>query len=167
MDVDTINPFIESVAFVFKKMLDCDVSNGQPMVLVERKGTPDIVGIISLSGTVEGIVALSFPVPTALAVVSKMVGVKHKSVDSLIVDGVGELVNIIAGQTYGKFKGHKIGLSLPTVVRGNICKVMKLENAVFVEVPFKSIYGDFSLMIAFRSILLARKGSKNYGAHQL
>jgi chemotaxis protein CheX len=151
MKAENINPFIESVEETFENMLDCAVESQNPILDEEAQGAPDIIGVVGLSGTAQGIVALKLPVKTALAAVGKMVGMEFRGVDSSIIDGVGELVNIIAGNAKAKFRGQSISLSLPTVVRGSIYRISNLNNAVWLTVPFKSALGEFSLSVSFKA----------------
>ena len=127
MNVEHINPFIESVSELFESMLECSVSAGETEISKDKQDSPDIIGLIGLSGTAKGIIALKFPPETALKVISKMVGMKFRSIDPTVIDGVGELINIIAGNAKKKFQGHSISLSLPTVVRGSIYKLQEYE----------------------------------------
>ncbi|MDD4050912.1 MAG: chemotaxis protein CheX [candidate division Zixibacteria bacterium] len=157
MNVENINPFIESVADVFANMLDCEVETGDPEVNTEEHGTPDIIGVIGLSGTAQGIVALRLPIKTALRMVGRMVGTEFRTVDSSIIDGVGELVNIIAGGAKAKFEGHTISLSLPSVVRGSIYRLNNLGNTVWLTVPFTSPLGGFSLSVCLKPVVMAEK----------
>lgn len=157
MKADNINPFIESVAETFENMLECSVETAGPVLSEDSEGSPDIIGVIGLSGTAQGIVALKLPVKTALTVIGKMIGVEIRGIDSSIIDGVGELVNIIAGNAKAKFKGHAISLSLPTVVRGSIYKLTNLSNTVWLTVPFKSALGNFSLSVCFKQAVQAEK----------
>nr|MBN2278476.1 chemotaxis protein CheX [candidate division Zixibacteria bacterium] len=157
MKAENINPFITAVNELFENMLDCKLKMNKPGLVVQENGTPDIIGVIGMSGTAQGIVALRLPVRTALAMVGRMVGMEFRGVDSSIIDGVGELVNIIAGSAKGKFDGHAINLSLPTVVRGNICQLSNLQNAVFLDVPFESELGNFSLMVTFKPAVVPEK----------
>ncbi len=165
MKVENINPFMESVSEVFENMLESTVTAGEPTVDIEESNTPDIIGVIGLTGTAQGIVALKLPVRTALAVVGRMVGSEFKAVDSSIIDGVGELVNIIAGNAKAKFKGHSISLSLPTVVRGSIYKLNNLSNTVWSTVPFKSTFGDFAVSVCFKPAAESRKEAMHAGVN--
>lgn len=150
MKAEYINPFVESVSELFENMLDCPVEMGSVGVASLENKAPDIIGVIGLSGTAQAIVAIAFPVNTALKLVGRMVGEEFRSVDSSIIDGVGELVNIIAGGAMIKLEGHSLALSLPTVLRGSVLKLSNLENTVWLEVPFTSDLGDFSLAVSFR-----------------
>jgi chemotaxis protein CheX len=165
MKAENINPFIESVAETFENMLETTIETGAPVLNDDTKGTPDIIGVIGLSGTAQGIVALKLPVKTALNVVGKMVGMEFRGVDSSIIDGVGELVNIIAGNAKAKFEGHAISLSLPTVVRGSIYRLNNLGDTVWLTIPFKSELGEFALSVSFRPAVVPEKEVAHAGAH--
>jgi chemotaxis protein CheX len=162
MKAENINPFVESVAETFENMLDCPVVTKKPIMDKDENGSPDIIGLIGLSGTAQGIVALRLPVKTALAVISRMVGVEFRGVDSSIIDGVGELVNIIAGNAKAKFQGHAIALSLPTVVRGSIYRLTNLGDTVWLTIPFESSLGEFSLSVCFKA---GEQSSKKEAIH--
>jgi chemotaxis protein CheX len=157
MKAEYINPFIVSVTELFESMLECTVQMGTPGIATEDDGVPDIIAVIGLSGTAQGTVALKLPIKTALKVVGRMVGSKFKTVDSSIIDGIGELVNIIAGNAKGRFEGHKITVSLPTVVRGSIYTLNNLENAIYLSVPFESELGNFSLLVTFKPAVMVEK----------
>jgi len=163
MNVDNINPFIEAVADVFTNMLDCEVETGAPALNAEEQGTPDIIGVIGLSGTAQGVVALRLPIKTALKMVGRMVGTDFRTVDSSIIDGVGELVNIIAGGAKAKFVGHTISLSLPSVVRGSIYRLSNLGNTVWLTVPFSSKLGEFSLSVCLKPVVMTEKEAAHAG----
>lgn len=157
METENINPFIESVAEVFGNMLETDIKRDSTGIANDFQQDPDVIGIIGLSGTAQGIAALTFPVKTALAVVGRMVGMSYTTVDASVIDGVGELINIIAGNAKAKYAGHKIKISLPTVVRGRMCSISKTESTVDMTVPFDSALGHFSLTVAFRPTLIPEK----------
>jgi chemotaxis protein CheX len=164
MKAENINPFIESVSEVFENMLESEVKMGDPSANVEEPSTPDLIGVIGLSGTAQGIVALRLPVKTALNVIGKMVGTEFQSIDSSIIDGVGELVNIVAGNAKAKFRGQTISLSLPTVVRGSIYKLSNLSNTVWLTVPFNSELGSFSISVCFKLADVPKKEAMHASA---
>ena len=150
MDAITINPFIESINDLFERMLSCKVDLGKPSRANLANVASDITGIIGLSGTVMGVVALRFPEQTAVAVVSRMAGVPLKTVDPAIIDGIGELVNIAAGGAKGKLEGHSISVSLPTVTRGGIYRLRNMRDTVWMDVPFESELGAFSMIVTLK-----------------
>ncbi len=152
MKVEYINPFIESVCELFTTMLNSTAERGDVGVYWEPPNTSDIVAMIGLSGTARGTVAISFPDSTALAIVGRMLGEDVRIVDDKVRDGVAELVNIVAGSAKGKLQageGVPIELSLPTVVRGTDYQVDHPTRTAWLEVPFNSEFGPFSLRVTF------------------
>jgi len=155
MKVEYINPFIESVYELFTTMLNSTAERGDVGVYWEPPNTSDIVAMIGLSGSARGTVAISFPVSTALAIVGRMLSTDVRIVDDTVRDGVAELVNIVAGNAKGKLQdgeGLPIDLSLPTVVRGTDYQVDYPTRTAWLEVPFNSEFGTFSLRVTFEQV---------------
>ena len=152
MKVDYINPFIESVHNLFSTMLGCQVERGDIGVATGAAAAYEVTALIGLGGPARGTVALSFPGSTAMAMVGRLLGIESTEVDTTVTDGVGELVNIVAGSAKSKFsKGldKPIDLSLPNVIAGKDYTVEYPSQSVWLEVPFKSELGEFSLRVAF------------------
>jgi chemotaxis protein CheX len=156
MKVECINAFIGGVVEVFATMLEIEVTRGD--VGVTRSGSSnsqDIMALIGLSGTARGMVALSFPTATALALVRKLLGMEIAVVDNTVADGVAEIVDMVAGSAKTKLTsdgGPPIDLSLPTVVRGKSFEVEYPTKAIWIEVVFQSSLGDFSLCVTFEEV---------------
>ena len=107
---------------------------------------------MGFSGLASGILSISFPVETALAIAGRMLGVEIKVVDETVSDAAAEMVNIIGGGAKAKFtQGDRepIDLGLPTVVRGNSYIVNYPTSSVWIEVPFESEMGCFSIRVTF------------------
>jgi chemotaxis protein CheX len=134
-------------------MLGCAVERGDPGVSNGDQNPRDVTALIGLSGTIRGTVALAFPVNTALSMVSMLLGMDIKVVDDTVTDGLGELVNIVAGGAKAKFsemQGPPIDLSLPTIVRGTNYTVKYPSGVTWLEIPFKSDLGDFFLRVTLQ-----------------
>jgi chemotaxis protein CheX len=164
MKAEHINPFIESVIETFGRMLECRVTHGKPVATPNADNRDDLIAVIGLSGTAQGTVALKFPEETALSVVGKMVGMTFDEVDSSIIDGIGELVNIIAGNAKAKFEGHRITICLPTVVRGSIFR-LNAPAAARMTVPFSGDLGQFDLLISFRPVAIQIEEAVNESSY--
>jgi chemotaxis protein CheX len=159
VNVDYINPFIESVYGLFATMLTAKASRGN--VAVARDGGPphDVVALIGLSGPARGMVTLAFPAKTALNIVNRLLGTELHIMDDTVSDAIAEVVNIVAGGAKARFKiekGPPIELSLPTVVRGNSFCVDYPTKTTWLEVPFDSELGPFTMRVTFK--MDAKKG---------
>jgi len=152
MKVEYINPFIESTYDLFATMLSSQAVRGDVAVAKETGSPREIMSLIGLSGPARGMVALAFPMETALNMVNRLLGTQIKVVDDTVSDAIAEMVNIVAGGAKAKLSqpGEKpIDLSLPTVVRGNSYNVDYPSGSVWLEVPFNSNLGNFTLRVTF------------------
>ena len=100
----------------------------------------DISGVVSFTGeVVSGIVAISLDRKTAGALVAQMLGMTPEEVDNeSLKDGVGEMINIIAGQMKVHFSdtSHGFEISLPSIIQG---EDHKLELFHGKEVDYRAI----------------------------
>lgn len=150
MDVSYINPFIEAVDAVFSTMLDVKprreglkVSDGQPNGMM-------ITSLIGMTGQVSGVVALRFPPETALQLAGRMLGSEMTTMNGEVIDAIAELVNMVAGSAKAKFNHDPpLQLGLPTVVEGAGYKVRYPSRSVWLEVPFSSNAGSFTMEVTY------------------
>lgn len=152
MKVEYINPFIEGVMDMFTSMMGKEVRRGTVGLTAGTQNPREILAIIGLSGPAKGTVCLAFPTSTALSLVSQLLGQELRVVDATVVDGVAELVNIVAGGAKAKLSradNAPIDLGLPTVVRGNNYTVEHPSGTQWLEVPFESDLGNFTLRVTF------------------
>ena len=152
MQLEYINPFIESVYELFETMLACPVERGNPNLVKKNEVTNDLVALIGLSGPVRGTVVMLFPKDTALKMVSRFVGEDCQSIDENVRDAVAELVNIVAGGAKARLPGGDpvIELSLPNVIEGKGCSVHYPSYSVWLDIPFSSELGPFNLRLSFK-----------------
>jgi CheY-specific phosphatase CheX len=97
----------------------------------------DIISSLGLAGKLEGALVLLLTEEAARNIVFKMFEMSAEEAASEILDGVGELTNIIAGGLKTRLvsvSGHSFDLSLPTVVKGNCpMSVVRAEKSDSVE----------------------------------
>lgn len=152
MRVEYINPFIESIDEFFTTMLKATVKRAAISVTRDMEVSGSIRALIGLSGKVRGTVVLTMNDDTAAGILKCLLGSDVPLDDDSIKDGVAETVNIIAGGAKAKFHindGSAINLSLPTVIRGQQVRVDHPSNAIWLEVPFESSLGNFTLKVSF------------------
>ena len=155
MRVEYINPFVESVAEFFSTMLGSKVER---MNIV--RSNPNVEGnqiraLIGMSGAVCGSVMLVLEPNTGSNMIQRFLSMTTEPDEETLRDGVAEAVNIIAGNAKARLPQlpeHTISLSLPTVIRGTGVTIDSPTNAVWIEIPFKSDLGVFSLRVAFIAI---------------
>ena len=97
MNVKFINPFLEGTISVLKTMAFVEPRAGKPYLKMDSLAKGDISGIIGLTGSATGSLAVSFSEAAILKIVSNMLGENIKSMDGNIKDAVGEITNMISG----------------------------------------------------------------------
>jgi len=152
MKVEYINPFVAATQNVFKMMMNIDIVAGKPYLFDPITGSHsyDISGIIGLSGETTGAVVLSFTKLCALKVVSAFSGMEIKIFDQTVVDAIGELINIVAGNAKKDLKDFKLTISLPSVVTGHSHRLNWPTGIPVIMIPFTSPFGEFSIGVSLR-----------------
>lgn len=153
MNAQFINPFVEGVDSVFQMML-----NVKPARCKVRMGgggngqTNCLTSLVGISGQVQGVVVLRFPPPTAIEMAKRMLGTDLTEVSEEVIDAISEIVNMVAGSAKAKLNyDPPLDLGLPTVVQGNNYKVRYPTGSTWLEVPFESEAGNFTLEVTFES----------------
>ena len=106
-----------------------------------------IIASIGLSGSLSASLALAVNSQTACYLVSRMLHCQVERLNQDAIDGVAELVNILAGVAKTKFneKTYSLTLSLPTIITGSaavtVRQLMKSEGVSF-NVRLKEIAFD-------------------------
>jgi len=116
-----VKPFVNATLNTFKNFVGIEASVGHPhfsdrgVVEFER----DISAVIGLTGEIRGAVVVSMKKEVAIKITDNLVGASHSDLDDDVVDALGEIANIIAGNMKQEVPaGEKILISRPTVVKG-------------------------------------------------
>lgn len=155
MKAEHINAFIEATLETFQSM--CGVSftrNGKiKKVGGEIVHADDLMTICGLTGDVKGAVLLTTPLKTGMKIVSAFLMDEITEVNCDLMDGWGEIVNILAGGADAKIDEYKINLALPSVVLGKSARFYAKAGNPFVIIPmFIKDMGPFNLGISMEVI---------------
>ncbi len=115
-----IQPFISTTVDVFKSFVGIEIEADTPYFIDNKdKKTWSISGIIGLTGEAQGALVLSLEDNLALELTTILTGEESKSVDDNVLDAVGEIINIIAGNVKKDLEEiYRLVISLPTIVQG-------------------------------------------------
>ena len=115
-----IQPFIKVCKNVFLEFLGLELEAKLPYFMEKDEATEwDVSGIIGLTGEARGAVVISLKVDLAIRLTSILTGTEHKGLDADVVDAVGEIINIIAGNSKQELEeAFRLVISLPTIVKG-------------------------------------------------
>jgi len=147
-----IQPFVDVTTAMFKDMLNIDAIPERPH-FAQRNDSHDwdMSAVIGLSGQVKGSVVISMKADLAKRLTGDLIGTMPETMDDDVVDAIGELVNIIAGNAKkGLEESYRIIIGLPAIVKGKKHQIMwPTEKARIICIPFR-IYEveEFYLLVA-------------------
>jgi chemotaxis protein CheX len=155
INVDYINPFIEATINTFQTMVNVVPTRDKVFLKGEGEEVYGVSGIIGLGGEATGAVVLNFPEAVAIAAVSKFVGEEASTITSNVVDGVGELTNIIAGDAKNRLlqKGYKFEIGLPKMVTGRNYITAQNKSVPCIVISFTSDLGKFCIEVSLKKAL--------------
>ena len=152
MKAKYINPFLNASINLFRDYLGIQLKSGKPYLRTDPQSLEEVSAIIGLAGETTGAVVLSFSRETAIRIISRFANTKYTALTNSVLDGVGELINIIAGNAKQGLEDFRIVISLPGVITGNEYKIHWPENIPVVTIPFSSELGDFTVNVSLREI---------------
>lgn len=147
IDSNFINPFLSATLNVLKVQAEISAEAGK--IYLKKTGEEmigDVSGVIGIiSNTFNGSVSITFPEGTFLKIMSAMLGEEYTVLDQELVDGAGEISNMIFGQAKIQLneRGYGIKMALPQVIAGKNHRLTSLSKGPTVVVPFTSTAGNF------------------------
>lgn len=154
MEIGQVEPFIDATVGMFKSMLGMDCEYLTPYILNrDPKEDWDISGIIGIAGDSKGVVVISFSEALALEATSRLTGRRVEAGDPDVIDTVGELVNIVAGNAKKGLEQYRLSISLPSIVRAVDHQVAWRSNIPIVGIPFRAPYGKFHLAVGLENVV--------------
>ena len=147
MDVRFINPFLTGTINVLRTMASVEPKPGKPYLKKNSLATGDVSGIIGLTGSVAGSMALSFSQEAILKIVSNMLGEEMTEVNGDITDAVGEITNMVSGASRKELEGlgFTITAAIPSVISGENHSIKHVLGGPSLIIPFETDDGPFTV----------------------
>ena len=139
MKAEFLNPFLQATINVLSTMARMSPKPGKPTVKEDDMAVGDITGIIGLTGTKNGSLAVSFSESCALKIVENMMGEKYDKLNEEVADVVGELTNMISGDARAQLQklGFTFSAAIPTIVRGKEHSIRHIpQGGATLMIPF-------------------------------
>ncbi len=151
LNVSMVNPFISATKEVFEVMSGIHVKRKSLFLKKDYKIFGEVSGIMGLTGDAAGSIAISFSYDLAKKVISIILDMEVAEIEEDDVkDGIGEILNMIAGQTKAILAGtkYRFKLSIPTVVAGYGYEIYHPENAPCIVIIFEALDMQFALQVS-------------------
>jgi chemotaxis protein CheX len=151
-----IQPFIDVTQNVFKEFLGAELKVDRPYFSkTEAVNEWDVSAVIGLTGEARGAVVISMKNGLACRLTSILTGTDHTSIDNEVVDAIGEIVNIISGNSKkGLEESFRLVISLPTIIQGPNHQIKwPNDQARIICIPFTIFDTEvFTLSVAIEAV---------------
>lgn len=150
-----VQPFIDVCKNVFKEFIGIEINPSRPYFAeTDALREWDISAVIGLTGEARGAVVISMKKDLVIKLTDMLTNTKHEDIDDEVVDAIGEIVNIIAGNAKkGLEKDFHLIISLPTIIQGtnHSIKWPQAQTRI-ICIPFNSMENDsFNLSVAIET----------------
>jgi len=154
MNVKFINPFLEGTIEVLKTMAFIEPRPGKPFLKKDNLAKGDVSGIIGLTGSAKGSLALSFSEPCIVRIVASMLGEDIRELNGDVKDAVGEITNMVSGVARKKLEadGLSILAAIPTVVSGKNHSIVHVLGGPSIIIPFETDSGPFFVDVCLNEV---------------
>jgi len=142
--------FIKVCESVFRNFCKTEIKAGEIFLFTrDNQMNWDISGIIGLSGEISGAISISMRENVAFQLTETLTGINHNSFDADVTDAIGEIINIITGNTKKVFEeSFKTAISIPSIVQGKGHKLIwPSKNIKIICIPF-SVFSDEELLLS-------------------
>ncbi len=152
MQAEHINPFLRSLVNTFSTMLNCEARRGEIVLSNTEDRHYPVSGVIGLSGKAVGTVVINLSEEVALKAASAMLMTELTSLDDDVLDAVGELANMVAGQAKAELEEYELSVSLPNVITGENHEIRFPSDIKTICVPFDTDFGPLQLEVGLETV---------------
>jgi chemotaxis protein CheX len=151
MRVQIVNRYVQAALDVITKETGQPTKRGGLLLEGNPYTTEDVTAVIGISGSLTGSLYLSMAEPTALQIISAIIGQQTSELDELGQSGIAEMANVIAGTAGIQLAedGIETQINPPLVLVGRGARLSTVEIQRLV-VPLTTIHGDVKLHVALR-----------------
>lgn len=151
MDAKMVNPFLHATLEILKETAEIDFQVGTFYRKKNEMASGDITGIVGVTGSGKGTVAVTFEKNVILHIVSQLFDETYTDIDPMVIDAVGELTNMITGRVVDKLSanGFDLNLSVPAIVHGENHTVAHHTQGPKIAIPFTTGQGKFTVEFSF------------------
>ena len=152
MNVNLINPVLETMVSVLSTMANLQPSIGKPSLKQNEIALGEVTGMMSMvSPKMRASLAITFTRAAILDLVKRMLGEELSEVDDTARDMAGEMTNMVVGGAKNLYaaQGYDFDMSTPSILMGVNHTVHHAYPGKTIVMPFSSDSGEFFVEICF------------------
>ncbi|MDR0827944.1 MAG: chemotaxis protein CheX [Desulfovibrio sp.] len=149
--IEIAKHFIKATEDILLTMACMKAKAGVPYVKKNLVAKGDVSAVVGVTGDRTGTISVSFPRACAVALVKGMLGDDIEDIIKDTQDAVGELTNMISGQTRAAMAGEGIVMqgSTPSVIMGDGHTISHASGKPVMAMPFATEHGEFTVEFCF------------------
>ncbi len=148
--IDYINPFIVGASMVFNSLFNIELRRRDVTVIRELEFSEAVMIKISFTGSVNGVVFYGFDMDVAYRIAEAIdPEMSRKSFKKDYLDIMGELGNIIAGNSLSMIMDEDVSLSLPEVIDKSAYEHEKDDSGMIYMIPLICPFGYITIYVSF------------------
>jgi len=149
MNQEYINPIFEAAKSVLKNMMQVEVERGELALRKSPFSAKKVNASIGVTGDLKGFIYYSMSEDTALEVFSKMSGMSMDEFDELVSSAIGELANIVTGNSLTKLSelDYQCDITPPSITYGDNVQITTNQRK-FLVIPLHTEIGDFDINVS-------------------
>jgi chemotaxis protein CheX len=155
LDLTMVNPFLGSTFDVFKQLFNIELQKGGITMRKAPSASNEIAIIIGITGTDHtGVVVFSMKKYTAIKMVSVLYpDMQVTDKDESFSDALGEIANIISGNSMRTFAEMNLSLNIttPSVIIGQAFEVHLLDQTTLCS-EMQSPFGVLEINVAIKKL---------------
>ncbi|MFW5801494.1 MAG: chemotaxis protein CheX [Spirochaeta sp.] len=155
MSIQYIEPFVDATTHVFEDFFNEQPVPGKPFLFHrEENHRWDLSALIGIGGDSRGVVAIMMTGTLAVNLTSILTGTKTTEVTDDVIDAIGEIVNIVAGNAKKGLEQYVLTISLPSIISGPVHNIAWPSNIPIIGIPCETSHGEFILAVGLENIIL-------------
>jgi chemotaxis protein CheX len=146
-----IKPFVDSTIRVLDEVLQSDISKGKIALVNIDEIYGEIVIVIKVEGDSDGDIVLNMDNETAVNISNIMLGERSESLDTMSMDAISELANMMAGNAASALtdNGFEIRIAPPLIVARDAI-IKKMSGLEIFQVPLYTESGEITMNAVLR-----------------
>ena len=146
-DVEIAKVFIAATSNILSTMANITPKADKPFVKTDNTALGDFSAIIGVTGQHKGSICVTFTRAGAVSIAHAILGGELENPEQDVIDTVGEITNIVSGQTRAALaeKGVVLQGSTPTIIMGEKHRITHLSRAPVMCIPFSMPEGAFTV----------------------
>jgi chemotaxis protein CheX len=153
-EIQLLQEFSKAAITTLKTMASIDAIQGNDFIKNDTKAWGEVTGIIGMADSnMSCNLVVSFDKECILNIVSKMFMEEFKEINPEVLDAVGEITNIICGNSKSLLEKHNIHFDMasPFVIRGTNVELKQLSKIPITAIPFSTEKGNFQIELAIQN----------------